>query len=79
MKKFCNEDYQMLRTVRGLQISPDGRRALYTVQRMNVKRDAYENYLWLLDLESGRETQLTTGGRENGAFWLDNNHVLSLL
>ena len=74
--KFCNEDYQMLRTVRGLQISPDGRRALYTVQRMNVKRDAYENYLWLLDLESGRETQLTTGGRENGAFWLDNNHVL---
>ena len=43
---------------------------------MNVKRDAYENYLWLLDLESGRETQLTTGGRENGAFWLDNNHVL---
>ena len=66
----------MLRTVRGLQISPDGRRALYTVQRMNVKRDAYENYLWLLDLESGRETQLTTGGRENGAFWLDNNHVL---
>lgn len=76
MKKFCNEDYQMLRTVRGLQISPDGRRALYTVQRMNVKRDAYENYLWLLDLESGRETQLTTGGRENGAFWLDNNHVL---
>ena len=76
VKKFCNEDYQMLRTVRGLQISPDGRRALYTVQRMNVKRDAYENYLWLLDLESGRETQLTTGGRENGAFWLDNNHVL---
>ena len=76
VKKFCNEDYQMLRTVRGLQISPDGRRALYTVQRMNVKRDAYENYLWLLDLESGRETQLTTGGRENGEFWLDNNHVL---
>ena len=76
VKKFCNEDYQEVRTVRGLQVSPDGRRALYTVQRMNVKRDAYENYLWLLDLESGRETQLTTGGRENGAFWLDNNHVL---
>ena len=76
MKKFKNENYTALRTVRGLQISPDGKRALYTVQTMNVVRDAYENSLWILDLESGREFQLTAGGRENGAFWLDNEHVL---
>lgn len=76
MQKFCNKDYQALRTIQGLQISPDGRHALYTVQRMNVDRDAYENFLWLLDLETGHETQLTGGGRENGAFWLDNGHVL---
>ena len=76
MQKFCNKDYQALRTIQGLQISPDGRHALYTVQRMNVDRDAYENFLWLLDLETGRETQLTGGGRESGAFWLDSSHVL---
>lgn len=76
VKKFKNENYTALRTVRGLQISPDGKRALYTVQTMNVVRDAYENSLWILDLESGREFQLTAGGRENGAFWLDNEHVL---
>lgn len=76
MQKFCNKDYQALRTIQGLQVSPDGRRALYTVQRMNVDRDAYENFLWLLDLETGRETQLTGGGRESGAFWLDSRHVV---
>lgn len=76
MQKFCNKDYQALRTIQGLIISPDGRHALYTVQRMNVDRDAYENFLWLLDLETGRETQLTGGGRESGAFWLDSSHVL---
>lgn len=76
MQKFCNKDYQALRTIQGLQISPDGRYALYTVQHMNVDRDAYENFLWLLDLETGRETQLTGGGRESGAFWLDSRHVV---
>ena len=45
MQKFCNKDYQALRTIQGLQISPDGRYALYTVQHMNVDRDAYENFL----------------------------------
>lgn len=76
MQKFCNKDYQALRTIQGLQISPDGRYALYTVQHMNVDRDAYENFLWLLDLGTGRETQLTGGGRESGAFWLDSRHVV---
>lgn len=76
MQKFCNKDYQALRTIQGLQISPDVRYALYTVQHMNVDRDAYENFLWLLDLETGRETQLTGGGRESGAFWLDSRHVV---
>lgn len=76
MQKFCNKDYQALRTIQGLQISPDGRYALYTVQHMNVDRDAYENFLWLLDLETGRETQLTGGGWESGAFWLDSRHVV---
>lgn len=76
MQKFCNKDYQALRTIQGLQISPDVRYALYTVQHMNVDRDAYENFLWLLDLETGRETQLTGGGRESEAFWLDSRHVV---
>lgn len=76
MQKFCNKDYQALQTIQSLQISPDGRYALYTVQHMNVDRDAYENFLWLLDLETGRETQLTGGGRESGAFWLDSRHVV---
>lgn len=76
MQKFCNKDYQALRTIQSLQISPDVRYALYTVQHMNVDRDAYENFLWLLDLETGRETQLTGGGRESGAFWLDSRHVV---
>ena len=76
LKKFCNEDYSQLRTVQGLKASPDGKHALYAVQQMDPEKDAYRTYLWVMDLETGREFQLTGGGREGGAFWLDGWNVV---
>lgn len=75
-KKFCNQDYRELRNIQGLKVSPDGRYALYTVQRMDPDKDTYLTNLWILDLETGREFQLTGGGRESGAFWLDGSRVV---
>ncbi len=75
-KKFCNQDYRELRNIQGLKVSPDGKYALYSVQRMDPDKDAYLTNLWILDLETGREFQLTGGGRESGAFWLDEHRVV---
>lgn len=76
MKKFCNEDYRQIHTVQGLKVSPNGRYALYTVQHMDPDKDTYKTYLWLIDLQTDREFQLTGSGREYGAFWLDDFHVI---
>lgn len=76
MRKFCNDDYRLLRTIQGLKPSPDGKHALYTVQCMDPDADAYQSFLWILDLETREEYQLTGGGKEFGALWLDNAHIL---
>lgn len=75
MKKFCNADYDALRNVQNLTVSPAGTHAVYTLQRLNPAADAYQTCLWLLDLRTGDSRRLTSGTRDNGAFWLDETHV----
>lgn len=76
LRKFSNDDYGLVRTIRSVQASPDGRYALYPVQSMNIQKDAYQTDLWVAEGATGREFQLTSGGRANGAFWLDEYRVL---
>ena len=75
MKKFDNEAYGKLRNIQNLRISPDGGHTLYTIQTMDVKKDAYQTCLWVMDLSSGEERQLTAGEHDNGGFWLDDHTV----
>lgn len=76
MKKFTNKDYDKIRNVQGLKLSPEGGYALMSVQRYDIKKDAYLTDLWVCRLSDRRLYRLTTGGREGGGFWLDEHHVL---
>ena len=76
MKKFENKDYEKIRNVQGLKLSPEGGRALFSVQRYDIAKDAYLTDLHVCELDGGRIYRLTTGGREGGGFWLDENRVL---
>ena len=76
MSKFTNKDYEKIRNVQGLKLSPDGKNALISVQRYDIDKDAYLTDLWLCEVESGNVRRLTTGGREGGGFWLDEHRVL---
>lgn len=74
-KKFKNDDYRFIKTVQGLKVSPDGKNALYEVMMMDPDEDMFKTYLWIINLETEKEYQLTGCGMESGAFWEDNDHV----
>ena len=76
MNKFTNKDYEKIRNVQGLKLSPEGGRALFSVQRYDIEKNAYLTDLWVCGIADRRVYRLTTGGREGGGFWLDENRVL---
>lgn len=76
MNKFTNKDYEKIRNVQGLKLSPEGGRALFSVQRYDIEKNAYLTDLWVCGIADKRVYRLTTGGREGGGFWLDENRVL---
>ena len=66
----------MIRTIRSVMASPDGKYVLYTVQTMDIQKDAYLTDLWIADGQTGEERRLTAGGKAGNAFWLDETKVL---
>ncbi len=52
------EDYLDLEKVADPQISPDGKTILYTRSWVNVPEDRYENELWVMDADGGRNRRL---------------------
>jgi dipeptidyl aminopeptidase/acylaminoacyl peptidase len=42
-------------------LSPDGRRVVFTVRRLNRRENRYESHLWIVPIRGGRPRQLTRG------------------
>lgn len=55
------DDILAMRTLSGLDCSPDGKQAVYVVNEADTKADKRRNALWLLDLAGGNPLQLTSG------------------
>ncbi len=58
------EDYLDLEKVAAPQISPDGKTILYTRSWVNTAEDRYEDELWVMDADGGRNRRLMKGGSE---------------
>ena len=54
-----------LKTVGGVQISPDGKYIAYTVAYGDFKQDAFVNQIWLAEVTTGRTFQLTRGDKSS--------------
>jgi len=64
------EDLKKLKTVSDPQISPDGKRILFTVTTVNEKEDDYDSHIWLINAEGGKPEQFTYGeGRDSNPRW----------
>jgi dipeptidyl aminopeptidase/acylaminoacyl peptidase len=64
------DDLLTVKTVGGVQISPDGRWVAYTVTETDFKQDAYVTHLWLANPATGKSFQVTRGEKGvGGAQW----------
>src|SRR5262249_27226054 len=59
------------------QVSPDGRKVVYTVGRADRERDQGTSQLWVADIDGSNARQLTFGGDRNreGRWSLDGRHI----
>ena len=63
------EDLFKLTTVSSAIISPDGSRVAYVVSKMDGPKDTYLTNIWIADVASGRNWQLTRGDSDGDPAW----------
>jgi len=76
MKKVTYQDLYEFNFLSDVCYSPNGKLALFAKHNACEKENGYKSYIWLLDVESGETRQLTFGGEEKGAKWLDDETIL---
>lgn len=60
-RKIVAEDLCKLKLLADPQMSPDGRKVLFTVKTIDNEKNRYLAHLWLADVESGEARQFTFG------------------
>lgn len=74
------EDICALRTVGDPQISPDGTRVAYVLQRVDHDRNKYLSQIWVVDTASGETWRYTTGEkRDTSPRWSPDGRYLAFL
>jgi dipeptidyl aminopeptidase/acylaminoacyl peptidase len=61
------EDLLKLRTIGGVQISPDGKWVVYGVTETDFEQDAFVTQLWVVPAAGGAPVQLTRGPKSSGS------------
>ncbi len=59
-----------------VRLSPDGKTAAFTVTRMDKEQNGYQSFLYVSGLEGNWVRQLTMGGKERNAVWLNETTLL---
>jgi dipeptidyl aminopeptidase/acylaminoacyl peptidase len=60
------DDLLMVKSLGGVQISPQGKWVAYTVNETDFKQDAFVSHIWLADAVTGQSFQLTRGEKSAG-------------
>ena len=74
------DDLLTLKTISAVQISPDARWVAYTVGYGDFKQDAFVTQIWIAEVASGRQFQLTRGDKSStNPRWSPNGEWLAFL
>lgn len=76
METLQLRDFMSYRFLSDLELSPDGRHAVFAVSQADEEKNDYRHNLWLYTLESGAVTQLSAMDQEKNPLWLDNETLL---
>src|SRR5262245_11805508 len=60
------DDLLSVKSLGGIQISPEGKWIVYTVNETDFKQDAYVTQIWLVNTVTGRSFQVTRGDKSAG-------------
>jgi dipeptidyl aminopeptidase/acylaminoacyl peptidase len=70
--------WQMQR-VGGLDVSPDGMQAVFTITSYNIDDDNSATDIYLLDIQSGEKRQLTFTGKESNPVWSPDGRKIAFI
>jgi dipeptidyl aminopeptidase/acylaminoacyl peptidase len=74
------DDLFAIRTVGAVSLSPDGKRVAYTIGRADFKADAFIDDIWITEVATGRNYQLTRGDKSgNSLAWAPDSRWLAFL
>lgn len=62
-RAFSIEDYYRVKSVSGLQVSPDGRWIVYALTTFDFPRAKHVTHIWMMDSNGQNPRQLTSGDR----------------
>ncbi len=69
-KPFSIDDLYRLKSIGGMEISPDGKKLLFTVTESNLKEGKTNSDVFLLNLTTGESVQVTFDkGADTNPFW----------
>lgn len=75
MEKVVYQDLYQFNFLSDPVIAPDGEHAIFTKHNAVEETNSYSSEIWVIDLKTNKYHALTTGGKERGAFWLDQDNV----
>ena len=75
MRKIKSTDLYSFNFLSDLSVSPDGRHLVFMQHRANEKKNGYDSFIWLMDTETEKCSQMTFGGLDSAAKWLDSETI----
>ena len=66
-RAFTIEDLYRLKTISGVQISPDGKSIVYAVTTPDLPRAKSVSNIWMMDIDGRNSRQLTNGEKGEGS------------
>ncbi len=76
MARFTDEAFEEIRNVTGAVVSPNGQYVAYCVGGQSLKGDKELHYIWVHEVKTGVNRQLTYSGNERGAVWMDDDTLV---
>ena len=76
MNKIAVDTFLSYQFVSGPAVSPKGDYVAYFVKHANLEKNAYDSNIWLYDVKTGENKQLTTGDDATNLIWKDCSTLL---
>lgn len=77
MEKTLLDDFTKYALLSGIEYSPDGKYACFSVSKADCENNNYSSNLWLYNVNNNSCFQLTALNKENKFIWLkDSEHIL---